>query len=751
MQRIPGWMMILTLAVFAFSFIFLTHQAIAQNPGFPQTIDATASQTPAEDSSSGKASTSTTPLPLKLEKKAVEALRKGKILLNFEDIDIRSLTKLMAELTGKNLILDDRVKGKISIISTRKVSVGEAWDIYKSALEASGFGLLDRGTYYKVVPAADAKQESTKFIGARKAQLKEEYVVAMILLKNADADSMEKSLRPLLSNTGFLAAYNQANALIVSDTAANVQRLSDVVQRLDERFKKSKLKIYHPKYAKVRDLATSLQAVFQDKEASVKVTAYEPTNALLVMAYPSIMPQIDKALQSLDTEKYKTEEKRTYKVYYLENADAEALAKILTEMMQERKRVEDEKARVEGRTDQSISDKQISTTKVSADKSTNSLILYCTDAEYKELKGLIALLDATRRQVLVSALISEVSLKKLREIGTNFQVLGTKGGVAFQGGLSQEALYNVLASGNFIIGGISEKSHDVKVGGTTVKYPDVFGLLQVLLQDSSFNILAAPRLLTLDHEEANITVGQVAPFATGVKFDAVGQPVVTYDYKQVGLNLKVIPHVSQSEFVRLELNQKIEEITDYLKPSVGAIGYVVPIVSQREVKTTVTVGDAQTIIIGGLIEKRTIDTIKKIPLLGDLPVLGNLFKHTSKDDQKTTLFIFLTPHIIDKPEKLLNITSRYNQLLESKLTPDSLKASQEMNKINLPVVPSSPQVSPTPGALPTVAPPETTPAPAVTPEATPTPTAVPPPIPSPSIVPAPQPTPEPTLTPETTK
>ena len=263
--------------------------------------------------------------------------------------------------------------------------------------------------------------------------------------------------------------------------------------------------------------------------------------------------------------------------------------------------------------------------------------MYVTDEEYAELKKIISYLDVQRKQILISAVIAEVSLTKLLNVGVRWQALVDKFAGGYQGGLTQEQLYGVLASGNFILGGVGQSTTTITINGQQVTVPNVFALISLLQSDSDFNLLSCPRVVTLDHKEARLIVGKVIPFATGVKFDSLNNPIITYDYKDVGLDLKITPHINQSEKINLEVNQKIQEVIDYLRPNAGNLSYVVPITSQREFQTSVTVNENQTIVIGGLVTRKTLDNIKKLPILGDLPIFGQAFRDSSKTGEKIIL------------------------------------------------------------------------------------------------------------------
>ena len=605
------------------------------------------------------------PLPVQIESKAVNSLKSGKVLLNFDDADIKIVAKLMSELTGKNIVLDDKVRGKITILSSREVSIIEAWKLFKSALKSYGYEAINKGSYVKIIPRKESKTERARFYSESNVQT-DDYLVAVIALKNVDANQVAVVLKGLTTEVGVVTPHVQSKSILIADESYNVKRLIKIARFLDSRKTKEEMQTYKLKYASSEAVYKALREVYKPDQKAVKITDYSDNNSIVVMASREQLNEIGKIIEKLD-KKADNIDTRRFRVHYLQNASAEDVAKILSTMLKEGATAQKKTVRTKATKQKTgvNTSKTFVSTKVSADEETNSLVMYLTDTEYQEVQKLVARLDTPRRQVLVSAVIAEVSLKRLLSTGANWQALSEKGyGAAFGGGKTVEGIYQTLASGNFVMGGYGDKVRTIKISGTKYEFPDVFVLLQFLNEDNDFNLLSAPRILTLDHKEAKINVGSIIPFATGVKFDTNGQPIVTYDYKDVGLTLTITPHVSQGKYIKMAVNQKIQDVTDYIQQNLGATGYVVPVVATREVDTNITVGDAQTIIIGGLVSKKTIDSIQKIPLLGDLPLIGTAFRNRKRENQKTTLFIFLTPHIIDSPDKLTEITERYQHFIE---------------------------------------------------------------------------------------
>ncbi|MCX8060530.1 MAG: type II secretion system protein GspD, partial [Aquificaceae bacterium] len=248
------------------------------------------------------------------------------------------------------------------------------------------------------------------------------------------------------------------------------------------------------------------------------------------------------------------------------------------------------------------------------------------------------------------------------DIGIRWQAIGSKGGAGFGVGSLQD-LYSSLLSGNFVLGFLNNVGRTLTIGGVNLFFPDLVLLFSLLEKGSGFNLISNPKVLTLDNQTAEIKVGQVVPFASGVKFDINGQPVITYDYKEIGLNLKITPTVAENN-LRLVINLQVQEIVDFIRPQVGQLSYAVPVTSNRQVNSDVVVEKGQTIIIGGLVSTRTINSEEGVPGLKDIPLLGRLFRRDSRSEDKVSLFVFLTPYVVDSPEELSRITQEHQRMAE---------------------------------------------------------------------------------------
>ncbi len=644
------------------------------------------------------------PIPEKsspvLDGEMTRALRGGRILMNYDNLDVRVLARLMAELTGKNIILDDRVRGRVTVISTREVTPDEAWDIFRVALERYGFMVRERDGYVQIVPLSEARRTGKVTLNPQWGR-SSDIVMAVLLFKKADVNLLQNVVRPLLSEVGVLQPYIPGRALLVVDRAPVVAKIARLTRTIDNAHPEQHVSILFPRYAEATALAPILNKLLMKRRQlpgveRLSIEAFGPSNAIIIHGTKRQILTVKDLVHRLDLPRAapkQLEEPRFY-VYQLQNAKAEDVAKILSEMLAEKAQAQKEVEKAElrnrpgtvpngsrqgqkpkpdvmspyatslhktGQTKKKV----FVSSKVASDPETNSLIFFVSPKEYSELKKLVAYLDLPRKQVLVTAVVAEVSLSALLKRSAAFQAI-TSGGVlsSFNGGLTSEGLLSFLSSGNFVVGVVGSGTRTVNVGGRDVEVPEFFLQFGAEGTNNDFNLISAPRVMTEDHQEAEINVGNVVPFATGARFDNFGQPLITYDYRDVGIKLTVTPHVSQSDRIRLELKQEVQEVTDFLQQNLGGFGYVVPLISNRDVSTTVTVEDGQTLMIGGLISKRTIETIRKVPILGDIPLLKEIFSETRKEDKKTTLFIALTPHIVDVPSDVARLDKPYKEFLQ---------------------------------------------------------------------------------------
>lgn len=617
-----------------------------------------------------------------------KALREGGITLNFDNIDIKTITKIMADVTGKTIILDGSVNGSLTILSSRKVSIQEAWNLYLSALEAAGYGAVAKNGSYKIIELSKSRRENSTYAGTERIKPRPGFVTALVLLTNADAEIMKTSLMPLVPGPGVISSYQPSNAVIITDTSDNVSRITKIARQLDDKYRGSSIRVFQPKYIRVNELANALTSVYQSSgnntsssHQQVKIAAYEPTNTLIVMAPMKDFLQIESAINEIDSEdRVIKSDERFFKVYYLKNATAEDVAKSISSLLEEKKKLITEiKKEQKGTAAAKEPDTYVST-KVAHDTATNSLIFYVTEREYNDIVPMIEMLDAPQKQILISAIIAETQLSNSLDAGIAWQAVANPGVIAtFQGGNTTEALFNSLASGGFVAGGIGSESVELKSGDNTIKIPKLYAVIKALETKGNFNLLSTPRIITHDHQEAKLSATKTYPYATGVKYDYNNNPIINYKEKDVGLDLSVTPHVGQNDQVKLALKLKLSDFVEWISQGTGSSEVKIPVTTERSVDNTVTLHNGETIVIGGLIDENTTEHIKQVPLLSKLPLIGGLFKDKSVSKASRTLFVFITPYIITNPQEMKFISDKYGRALIKEKPSHQSSESEERN------------------------------------------------------------------------
>lgn len=631
----------------------------------------------------------------------LKAKKEGKVLLNFKDADISDIVNFMATLTGKNIILSEDVKGNITLTSGKPVSIKEAWDLFTVVLAMNNLAVIEDKNLVKIVPVNKTLPTLSKATASGSMEF------FIFTLENSNANDILNAIRPFLSPSSKVSVHLQSNALIVYDYKANVDLIKNLLEVLDSKEKSGSLYVYPLKFLKAEEVYKTLSPLLtaMQKSGQVLVAPNSESNSIVIYANEVNYQYLKSILDSLDTDRVLVEG-RSFYIIPLKYTTVAEISKSLSSLFTGISPVATETQIQQYQPIQNLQqpttfteNRQVNPTnplspmqttntlatpttnvqvqtqtqiptittkegiKIGFDIGTNSIILYATAKEYEGIKKFIENLDVRRKQVLLTTTIIEASTKKLLDIGVRWQAVGSLGGATFRGA-TQDSIYQSFVSGNFLLGFLSSSGKTVSIGGTSVVFPDLALLLSLLESGTGFNIISNPKVLTLDNQLAQIKVGNVIPFASGVRFDINGQPIITYDYKEVGLDLRVVPRVASEKNLRLSINLVLQEVTDFINPSVGGLSYTVPVTSNRALNSDVVVENGQLIVIGGLVNNKTIKTMEGVPFLKDIPVLGNLFKHESKSDEKTTLFIFITPYVISSPEELSKITEEHKKLAE---------------------------------------------------------------------------------------
>lgn len=610
----------------------------------------------------------------------------GEMLFNFDNANIRAVIRTVAELTGKNFLIDPRVQGKVTIVSASPVSLRAAYQIFLSALKAQGFtAVAGPGNVMKVVPQANARQSAP--VSGTWPTGGDQLVTQVIPVEEGTATQIVPLLRPLMSSTGVVSVYAPTNTLIVTDYADNVRRLLRLVYSIEAGIR-APIAIIPLRYASVVDIANLLVRLGEAElpTASGAPSAnYSPvfvvpdtrTNSLLVRtASKRKLRFIEALVHKLDVQGASG---GTTHVVYLRNARASKLAKILRGLLEgEAKGASSVPSSpvlpvaLPGRPPTAggndVSSRAIKASLVQADPSINALIINAPNAVYDNLRAVIAKLDIRRAQVFVRALITEVTTSDEAELGVQWAGAAPAGGGGAVGGIT-----NFPITGSGIVSTATTPSNLASEAGLALGYisgavtlaggQTVVGLsalARALQSVSGVNVLSTPDLLTLDNTEAKIMVGQNVPFVTG-SYSTAGalgtaavNPFQTVERKNVGLTLKIKPQITAGNNIKMQIYEDVSSIA----PSIsGAIDLVT---NRRELKTTVIVANGKTIVLGGLIENEAENSWQGVPLLDHIPFLGNLFRYRKRVKKKTNLMIFLKPVIVRNSQNSEGFTaSRY--------------------------------------------------------------------------------------------
>ena len=584
------------------------------------------------------------------------ALAAGKgVVLNFNEVDISTMVKFISDLTGKNFVLDDRVKGKISVYSPSKLSTEEAYNVFVSVLELKGFTVVQSGKVGKIVPSSSAKQDGFSLLPSGKlAPVNENYVAQVNKLENITAQEAMTFLQPMISRDGHISAFAPGNLLLMVDSSLNLRKLQGILQTIDTKRTREGLEIIYLKYASAESAAAIVKQWLSGNDtkpagqpAAAGATDAGPVladlrlNALLVFGNDSVKKSVRELVAKLDVQPPEASSK--VNVYYLENTDATEMAKVLEGVV---KGISTQATTpgLPGAAAPQTSPFESGKITVTPDKGSNSLVIMASPNDYNNLVQVIKKLDLRSKQVFVQVLIAEVSLDKSRE-------LGLQGGVIGAGVLNR---YLTVAGLYDPLGTLSTIATAVTAAGSaapaiTPSPVNITAVLKALDKNGLVNILSTPNILTSDNKEAEINVGENVPFQ-GSSTLSSGISQTSIERKDIGINLKIKPQISEGDYIRMDINQEISAVKNDKGQAVDLV------TTKRSAKTSIVVKDKETVVIGGLIQDQEGETVSKVPFLGDIPLLGWFFKTKVKTHQKTNLMILLTPHIIKDAGDLASVT-----------------------------------------------------------------------------------------------
>lgn len=600
-----------------------------------------------------------------------DRLKEQKVTFNFVDVELPVITKFISEITKKNFIFDERVKGKITIIAPSKISINDAYNLFLSVLELKGFTIVPSGVdAYKIIPSSEAKQRGIE-IAKDREPVKENYIARLIPLKHISSEEAIKFIQPLVSRDGYSSAFGPGNLILVIDSGLNIEKILNVIENIDQPSMREMPEIIYLKHSSADSVARIINEGMVKKKVPSQVSAEEPKavsdsrlNAVILFGDRNSRETMKSLISLLDVPP--REAQGRINVYFLENADATEMVKSLENVVKA-----------------SQTQRQVSATpgappvtpfeaagaiNITADKATNSLIIVASPSDYQNLLQVIKQLDRRRRQVYVEAMIVEASVDKLRELGAKWRVMARSqgepvviGGFGTLDSSSVRSIINGLEGvtlggmGNFLK--IPVVTTDAN-GNPTVTDLTVPGFAALFSLDDfrdAVNVLSTPQILTSDNKEAEIVVGENVPFISKRERDltTTGTILSSIERKDVGITLKITPQITEGDYVKLDIYQEISSLKQDSETILINIG---PSTTKRSTKTSVVVKDRETVVIGGLMQEKEEENLRKMPILGDIPVLGWLFKHKRTEKQKTNLLVFLTPHIVKDSERLTELT-----------------------------------------------------------------------------------------------
>jgi general secretion pathway protein D len=589
----------------------------------------------------------------------LEAKDKEDVTFNFVDVELGAITKFVSEITGKNFIFDERVKGKISIIAPTPLNSNDAFNLFTAVLKLKGLTLVPSGVNaYTIVPSAEAKQAGVEVDIAKRPLVNETFVARLIPLDNISSDQALRFLQPVISRTGHISSFGPGNLLLVVDSGLNMGKILNILKGIDQPPLSQEPEVVFLKHASAETVARVLNDGLKKRgkkapQAEGSAVADKRLNAVVLIGPNSMKEAMKRLISQLDVPAL--EAQGAINVYFLENADAEELAKVLQGLMKR-----DPK---KGKNVSSPFESALGIS-ITPDKATNSIVVVASPSDYASLANVISQLDRRRRQVYVEAMIVDAYIGKLRDIGSRWRVTGTSNGdpvvIGGVGSIDTSSMQSIISGLTGLTVGGMGNFMDVKVTNPEgesmgLSIPGFAALFSMSEFQGAVKVLSSPQILTSDNNEAEIIVGENVPFISKRERDATSTNTVlsSIERMNVGITLKITPQITEGDSVRLDIFQEISSVKESTENIITSVG---PTTTTRSTKTAVVVRDNQTVVIGGLIQEKKENSEIRVPLLHRIPLLGWLFKYKTTSNSKINLLVFLTPHIIKDAEGIDKIT-----------------------------------------------------------------------------------------------
>ena len=616
--------------------------------------------------------------------------------VNLKDTDIQEFIKFVADVTGSTIVIDPSVKGKVKVISSKPVSKAELYDLFLSILDVHGYTAVRSGAVIRVIPNKDARSAPVPVDKGPSQRNNDEYVTQVVRLENVSAAKLIPVLRPLVPQQAHMAAYAPSNAIIISDIRSNINRILDIIDRMDRTAIES-TEVVRLKYGVAEDIVAMLEALEKSTNGSgetddeLTLVADKRTNSLVVTADELDMQRIKELIRYLDTP---LEQSGNVKVVYLEYANAGDIAEVLTRVMQNITALDNGGQKTRSSNSNST---------IEADPGTNALIITADADEMASLEAVIARLDIRRAQVLVEAIIVEMEISEGQELGLQWLFANDSGlfGSNVSTSSSQQQRNAAIASAILpddnssneigvrdLTGALSQ------VPGTTLGWGLVDDdlsmavILNALETQGNANILSTPSLLTLDNEEAYITVGQQVPFVTGSYTSTGGgngalqNPFQTIQRQNVGVTLTVTPQINEGDSVVLDITQEVSSISQQVLTASDVI------TNERKIETKVLARDGDIVVLGGLVKDDIQDSQQGVPGLSGIPWLGRLFRNDVVSVTKSNLLVFIRATIVRNDDDLAGATAEKYRYIRDEQLERRQRGLMFLDDGNIPVIPT---------------------------------------------------------------
>ena len=598
--------------------------------------------------------------------------------INLKNADIREFVTQVSAITGKSFIIDPRVKGDVTVISNVNMDEESVYQLFLSVLQVHGFAAVSAGSAIKIVQTVLAKQSSNPddFVDDLESQ---ELVTRVITVTNAPSEEMVKVLRPLIPQYGHIAALSEPNVLIISDHASNINRLVEIINRVDIA-DSLEVAIINLKEAWVEDMVKLLEELAPDqigKSAKgpnrISIVASERTNSLVIKGERYTLARVKALVDQLDVPANRS---GTIKVIQLSHSDATKMAEILSNLISSKSK--------------SSEDSMVEVS-IQADEAINALVIRADPSNMIDLIGIIESLDVRRMQVLIEAAIVEVtsdfSQQLVSELAIGDASAGTTPlGLTAPSGTLAQILQGLAAPAGAITAPSSLGESPLIAGGKVSATGTSFAfIVKALAANSDVNLLSTPSITTMDNEEAKIVVGKNVPFRTGSTVtgsQGTTNPFTTIQREDVGLTLEVTPHINSDSLVRLLIHQEVSEVDASSLTVIGSEAAADLITNIRTIDTTILVENEEVIILGGLIRDKETQAESRVPLLGSIPGLGALFRSRTKNIEKQNLLVFLRPTVLRSGADVAAASERkFNRIFEVEIEGNGRNTAERLSDL----------------------------------------------------------------------